>query len=63
MEDRDNKRLTTSLDKETNKEGEEEAEDHINPRQETCVREAVGTIEGNIVRNQAWAKAAEHFIA
>eukprot|EP00972_Heterocapsa_arctica_P032998 4855363-Heterocapsa_arctica.AAC.1 len=63
MEDRENKRLKASLDKETNPEGGEEAEDQTSPRQENRVRQAVGKIEGNIVRNQAWAKAAEQLMA
>eukprot|EP00972_Heterocapsa_arctica_P111447 16407302-Heterocapsa_arctica.AAC.1 len=63
MEDREHKRLNASLDKESNKEGVEEAKDQLNPRQDTRVQEAVGKIEGNIVRNQAWAKAAEQFMA
>eukprot|EP00972_Heterocapsa_arctica_P057027 8416056-Heterocapsa_arctica.AAC.1 len=58
MEDRYSKRPNTGLGKETNQQGVDEAKEQIIPRQETRVREAVGNIEGNIVRNQAWAKAA-----
>eukprot|EP00972_Heterocapsa_arctica_P098425 14524276-Heterocapsa_arctica.AAC.1 len=50
MEDRDSKRPKTGLENQANQEGDDEAQEQINPRQETCVREAVGNFEGNIVR-------------
>eukprot|EP00972_Heterocapsa_arctica_P103679 15279704-Heterocapsa_arctica.AAC.1 len=41
----------------------DKAKEQIIPRQESSVREAVDKIEGNIVRNHAWARAADKFKA